>query len=58
MSAFRIVGILLVALGGLAAVFPGWFEPLTGGPKAPADTFEAIERRIRGGMLLGFGLVF
>lgn len=39
------------------AAFPGWFGPLTGGPAPAADTFEAIERRIRGGMVLGAGLV-
>ena len=38
------------------SAFPGWFEPLTGGPEPPADTFEAIERRVRGGMVLGIGL--
>lgn len=38
------------------AAFPEWFEPLTGGPEPAADTFEAIERRIRGGMMLGIGL--
>ncbi len=38
------------------AAFPGWFEPLTGGPEPAADTFEAIERRVRGGMVLGVGL--
>ena len=40
------------------AAFPGWFGPLTGGAEPPADTFEAVERRVRGGMVLGFGLIF
>ena len=40
------------------SAFPDWFQPLTGGPGPAADTFEAIERRIRGGMLMGLGLVF
>ena len=57
-SALRIVGIIITALGALASVFPGWFEPLTGGPEPAADTFEAIERRVRGGMVLGLGLLF
>ncbi|MEM6293148.1 MAG: hypothetical protein AAGA54_17870 [Myxococcota bacterium] len=57
MSALRIVGLVITALGALAAVFPGWFEPLTGGPEPAVDTFEAIERRIRGGMLSGVGLL-
>lgn len=39
------------------SAFPDWFQPLTGGPGPAADTFEAIERRIRGGMLMGLGLV-
>ncbi|MGH1347737.1 MAG: hypothetical protein ACRBN8_39650 [Nannocystales bacterium] len=57
MSAFRIIGMVVVALGAVMAAFPGWFEPLTGGPGPAADTFAAIERRIRGGMVLGLGLV-
>ena len=57
MSAFGVIGLVVAGLGALMAVFPGWFEPFTGGPQPPADTFEAIERRIRGGMLLGIGLV-
>ncbi len=52
------MGMVLTGLGAVAAAFPGWFEPLTGGPEPAADTFEAIERRIRGGMLLGIGLAF
>lgn len=48
----------MAALGALMAAYPGWFGPLTGGPEPAADTFEAIERRVRGGMLLGIGLTF
>jgi hypothetical protein len=58
MSGFRIFGIVLALVGVVAAVFPNWFGPLTGGPEPPADVFEAVERRVRGGMLLGVGLCF
>ncbi len=51
------VGILLALVGVAMAAFPGWFGPLTGSPE-PADLFATIERRIRGGMLLGVGLFF
>ena len=51
-------GIALAVLGVVAALFPTWFGPLTGGPEPPADVFEAVERRVRGGMLLGVGLCF
>ncbi|RMF57386.1 MAG: DUF4345 domain-containing protein [Bacteroidetes bacterium] len=57
MSGSQIFGIVLAVLGILAAVFPNWFGPLTGGAEAP-DVFEAVERRVRGGMLLGVGLCF
>ena len=56
MSGFQILGIVLAGVGVIAAVAPGWFGPLTGGPEPPADVYHAIERRIRGGMLLGVGL--
>lgn len=56
MTGFRIFGIVLAIVGVAAAAFPGWFGPLTGA--APADLFEAVERRVRGGMLLGVGLSF
>lgn len=56
MSALRVVGVVLAVLGTVMAAFPGWFGPLTGGPEPAADTFEAIERRVRGGMVLGVGL--
>ena len=58
MTGFRIFGIALAVLGVVAAVFPNWFGPLTGGPEPPADVYEAVERRVRGGMLLGLGLCF
>ena len=58
MSGFRILGIVLAGVGVIAAAFPAWFGPLTGGPEPPADVYHAIERRIRGGMLLGVGLTF
>lgn len=58
MSAFRILGIGLALFGVVAAIFPSHFGVLTGGQLPPADVFAAIERRIRGGMLLGVGLAF
>jgi len=58
MSAYRIFGITLTVIGVAAAVFPGWFSPITGGPASGVDVFEAIERRVRGGMVLGVGLAF
>jgi len=58
MSPLRIVGIIIAVFGIVAAIFPGWFGPLTGGPEAPVDVFHAVERRIRGGMVLGVGLAF
>ncbi len=56
MSGLRVVGIVLSALGVVAAVFPAWFGPLTGATEPTADLFEAVERRVRGGMVLGLGL--
>ena len=58
MSGFRIFGIVLAVVGVVVAIFPGWFGPLTGGPEPPVDAFEAVERRVRGGMVLGVGLAF
>lgn len=58
MSGFRIFGIVLAVVGVVVAIFPGWFGPLTGGPEPPVDVFEAVERRVRGGMVLGVGLAF
>jgi len=56
MTGFQIFGIVLTVAGVVAAVFPGWFGPLTGGPEPAVDVFEATERRVRGGMVLGVGL--
>lgn len=56
MSIFRIVGIIVALVGLIAAAFPDLFGPLTG-PSTP-DLFEATERRVRGGMVLGVGLCF
>ena len=58
MTGYRILGIALCVVGIVAAAFPSWFGPLTGGPGLPADAYEAVERRVRGGMLLGVGLCF
>ena len=58
MSGLNILGIVVAGIGVVVAVFPDWFGPLTGGPEPPADVYEAIERRVRGGMVLGVGLVF
>ena len=58
MSGFRILGFVLAAVGVTAAVFPGWFGPLTRFPTPPVDLFEVIESRVRGGMVLGVGLAF
>ena len=58
MSGFRIFGIVLAVVGVVAAIFPRWFGALTGGPEAPVDLYETVERRVRGGMLLGVGLCF
>lgn len=57
MTVLRGVGVALAGLGVLIAAFPGWFAALTDSVEPPADTFAAIERRIRGGMVLGVGLV-
>ena len=53
-----LLGIVLAGVGSVAAIFPGWFGPFTGGPEPPVDVYHAIERRIRGGMVLGVGLTF
>lgn len=58
MSGFRILGIVLAVIGIVATVWPGWFGPLTGASEPTVDLFEAVERRVRGGMLLGVGLCF
>lgn len=58
MSGSNIFGIALAVLGVVAAVFPTSFGLLTGGPELPTDIYETVERRVRGGMLLGVGLCF
>lgn len=55
MPVSRIVGLIIALVGLLMAVFPDWFGRLTGGQ--PADVYEAVERRVRGGMVLGVGLI-
>lgn len=54
MSAARVIGVLVAVVGVVASAFPDWFGPLTGAPTV--DVFEAVERRVRGGMVLGVGL--
>lgn len=54
MPVSTVVGVALSVLGAVAAVFPDWFGPLVGAPTA--DLHEAVERRVRGGMVLGVGL--
>lgn len=58
MSSIRILGTVLSAVGIVAAVFPHWFGPITGSAEPAGDAYEAVERRVRGGMLLGLGLCF
>ncbi|RME22632.1 MAG: DUF4345 domain-containing protein [Deltaproteobacteria bacterium] len=56
MPGIRIVGMVLAAVGVVAALAPHWFGPLTQATGPTADLFEAVERRVRGGMVLGVGL--
>jgi len=58
MSGLRLFGVVLAALGVVATVYPAWFGPLTGATEPTLDLFEAVERRVRGGMVLGVGLAF
>ena len=58
MTGYRIFGIVLAVIGVVAAVFPHWFAPLTGAAEPAPDLFEAVERRVRAGMVLGVGLTF
>lgn len=55
-TVFRLIGIALVAVGLLLAAFPGWSGGASGSLEPAVDTFAAIERRVRGGMVLGVGL--
>ena len=56
MSLASVLGAVLSVAGVLAAVFPDAFGPLTGDPASSGDAFGAVERRVRGGMVLGVGL--
>lgn len=58
MSGFRIFGLVLAVLGLAASIFPSWFASLTQAAEPTADVYEAVERRVRGGMVLGVGLAF
>jgi hypothetical protein len=53
----RILGVGLATLGIVMAAYPHWFGALTGSTEPAVDVFASIERRIRGGMVLGIGLV-
>jgi hypothetical protein len=57
MSIARVLGVALVLLGAVATCFPQWFSPLTRAAEPTADLFEAVERRVRAGMVLGAGLM-
>lgn len=58
MTGFRIVGIVLALVGVVATIFPEWFAPLTRATEPTLDVFEAVERRVRGGMIFAVGLIF
>jgi len=58
MSGFRIFGIVVAVFGIVAAIFPDWFGFLTRGGEPTVDLHEAVERRVRGGMVLSVGLMF
>jgi hypothetical protein len=53
----RIAGVLLTVVGIVAVLMPSWFAPLTKATGAEVDAFEAVEQRVRGGMVFGLGLV-
>ena len=54
----RIIGIAMSIIGLVGSFFPEWFSPITGASEPIDDIHETIERRVRAGMLLGFGLGF
>jgi len=54
----QILGLVLAVVGVVMTVAPDWFGPLTRTVEPDAALFDVIERRIRGGMLLGVGLAF
>ncbi|MCB9741636.1 MAG: hypothetical protein H6740_03410 [Alphaproteobacteria bacterium] len=53
----RGLGLLLAGLGVVAALSPQGLAALTEGAAPTPEVFEAIERRVRGGMVLGVGLI-
>ncbi|RMG20698.1 MAG: hypothetical protein D6729_02330, partial [Deltaproteobacteria bacterium] len=57
MPIHRILGFVLFTLGAAASAYPDWFSLFTG-PAPPGGPFQTIERRVRGGMVLGAGLAF
>ncbi|MEO0812613.1 MAG: hypothetical protein AAFY60_07095 [Myxococcota bacterium] len=57
MSPVKVLGWVLLVLGTVATLVPEWFAPLTRADTPSSDLFEIVERRVRGGMLLGLGLV-
>jgi hypothetical protein len=57
-SGFRIFGIVVALVGVAAAIFPEWFGFLTRATEPTTDLYEAVERRVRGGMVLSVGLMF
>ena len=58
MSGLSILCMVLVGVGVVVSISPDWFGSLTGGPEPSQDIYNAIERRVRGGMVLGVGLIF
>lgn len=56
-STVRLIAVACVALGALAAIFPHWFAFLTGAKETLVDAHEAVEQRVRGGMVLSLGLI-
>ncbi|RME71272.1 MAG: hypothetical protein D6781_04570 [Verrucomicrobia bacterium] len=56
MTTRHLLGLGVMLLGIVAAVWPATFGMLTGSAANSTDVFAAIEQRVRGGMLLGLGL--
>ena len=54
----RMIGIIMSIIGLTGSFFPEWFSLITGASEPIDDIHETIERRVRAGMLLGFGLGF
>lgn len=57
MPTLRIIGVALAVLGALMAALPDLLPALSGRLAPDAGTYALIERRVRGGMVLGLGLV-